>query len=113
MLTKEMLRDKVKRTLVNSSLEVNLKHCSMSDLRKATADMSDRVVKDLIWLLLEVFGEECSDQDEAKHSNGRVHCMTKPGLSIEEDEEKLSACNELEVSDLKEYHAVKECRVVN
>jgi len=69
------------------TMELNPKHPIMVELKnKASADKSDKTVKDLVWLLFDTslltsgFGLE-----EATQFAGRIHRMIKLGLSIDED----------------------------
>merc|ERR1712212_309474 len=69
------------------TMELNPKHPIMLELKsKASADKSDKTVKDLVWLLFDTplltsgFGLE-----EATQFAGRIHRMIKLGLSIDED----------------------------
>lgn len=68
-------------------MELNPNHPIMLELKKkATADKSDKTVKDLVWLLFDTslltsgFGLE-----EPTQFSGRIHRMIKLGLSIDED----------------------------
>merc|ERR550514_1671303 len=73
------------------TMEVNPKHSIMSELRKkASADKSDKTVKDLIWLLFDTsLLTSGFNLDEPTHFAGRIHRMIKLGLSIDDDDEGL------------------------
>merc|ERR1712023_90510 len=73
------------------TMEINPSHAIMSELKsKASADKSDKTVKDLIWLLFDTslltsgFGLE-----EPTQFAGRIHRMIKLGLSIDDDDEGM------------------------
>merc|ERR1711918_24100 len=69
------------------TMEVNPKHSIMSELRKkASADKSDKTVKDLIWLLFDTsLLTSGFNLDEPTQFAGRIHRMIKLGLSIDDD----------------------------
>merc|ERR1719169_181210 len=73
------------------TMEVNPKHSIMTELRKkATADKSDKTVKDLIWLLFDTsLLTSGFNLEEPTQFAGRIHRMIKLGLSIDEEEEGL------------------------
>merc|ERR1711981_1292841 len=79
------------------TMEVNPNHSIMSELKKkASADKSDKTVKDLIWLL---FGTSLLTSgfnlDEPTQFAGRIHRMIKLGLSIDDDDEGLGDDDDL------------------
>merc|ERR1712086_177543 len=65
------------------TMEVNPKHSIMSELKKkASADKSDKTVKDLIWLLFDTsLLTSGFTLDEPTQFAGRIHRMIKLGLS--------------------------------
>jgi len=73
------------------TMEVNPKHSIMSELKKkASADKSDKTVKDLIWLLFDTsLLTSGFNLDEPTQFAGRIHRMIKLGLSIDDDDEGL------------------------
>merc|ERR1711896_84300 len=66
------------------TMEINPNHSIMSELKsKATADKSDKTVKDLIWLLFDTsLLTSGFNLDEPTQFAGRIHRMIKLGLSI-------------------------------
>merc|ERR1712161_97737 len=79
------------------TMEVNPKHSIMTELRKkATADKSDKTVKDLIWLLFDTsLLTSGFNLDEPTQFAGRIHRMIKLGLSIDDDDEGLGDDDDL------------------
>merc|ERR1711937_22441 len=75
-----------KKTMV-----VNPNHSIMTELKKkASADKSDKTVKDLIWLLFDTsLLTSGFSLDEPTQFAGRIHRMIKLGLSIDDDDEGL------------------------
>merc|ERR1712078_262229 len=71
------------------TMEVNPKHSIMTELKKkATADKSDKTVKDLIWLLFDTsLLTSGFNLDEPTQFAGRIHRMIKLGLSIDDDDD--------------------------
>merc|ERR1712134_142058 len=73
------------------TMEINPNHSIMSELKqKASADKSDKTVKDLIWLLFDTsLLTSGFNLDEPTQFAGRIHRMIKLGLSIDDDDEGL------------------------
>merc|ERR1711924_264071 len=73
------------------TMEVNPNHTIMTELKKkASADKSDKTVKDLIWLLFDTsLLTSGFSLDEPTQFAGRIHRMIKLGLSIDDDDEGL------------------------
>merc|ERR1712230_290705 len=71
------------------TMEVNPNHSIMTELKKkASADKSDKTVKDLIWLLFDTsLLTSGFSLDEPTQFAGRIHRMIKLGLSIDDDDE--------------------------
>merc|ERR1712134_37093 len=71
------------------TMEVNPKHSIMTELKKkASADKSDKTVKDLIWLLFDTsLLTSGFSLDEPTQFAGRIHRMIKLGLSIDDDDD--------------------------
>jgi len=71
------------------TMEVNPKHSIMTELKKkASADKSDKTVKDLIWLLFDTsLLTSGFNLDEPTQFAGRIHRMIKLGLSIDDDDD--------------------------
>merc|ERR1712193_185492 len=71
------------------TMEVNPNHSIMSELKKkASADKSDKTVKDLIWLLFDTsLLTSGFSLDEPTQFAGRIHRMIKLGLSIDDDDD--------------------------
>merc|ERR1712087_640383 len=79
------------------TMEINPKHSIMSELKKkASADKSDKTVKDLIWLLFDPsLLPSGFNLDEPTQFAGRIHRMIKLGLSIDDDDEGLGDDDDL------------------
>merc|ERR1712012_111845 len=77
--------------------EVNPGHSIMTELKKkASADKSDKTVKDLIWLLFDTsLLTSGFNLDEPTQFAGRIHRMIKLGLSIGDDDEGLGDDDDL------------------
>merc|ERR1711904_699616 len=73
------------------TMEVSPNHSIMTELKKkASADKSDRTVKDLIWLLFDTsLLTSGFSLDEPTQFAGRIHRMIKLGLSIDDDDDGL------------------------
>merc|ERR1712046_52602 len=73
------------------TMEINPKHSIMSELKKkASADKSDKTVKDLIWLLFDTsLLTSGFNLDEPTQFAGRIHRMIKLGLSIDDDDDGM------------------------
>merc|ERR1719269_274658 len=73
------------------TMEVNPKHSIMTELKKkASADKSDKTVKDLIWLLFDTsLLTSGFNLEEPTQFAGRIHRMIKLGLSIDDDDEGM------------------------
>merc|ERR1719171_544255 len=71
------------------TMEVNPKHSIMTELKKkASADKSDKTVKDLIWLLFDTsLLTSGFNLDEPTQFAGRIHRMIKLGLRIDDDDD--------------------------
>merc|ERR1712078_340554 len=71
------------------TMEVNPKHSIMTELKKkASADKSDKTVKDLIRLLFDTsLLTSGFSLDEPTQFAGRIHRMIKLGLSIDDDDD--------------------------
>merc|ERR1711908_103831 len=79
------------------TMEINPNHAIMSELKeKASADKSDKTVKDLIWLLFDTsLLTSGFNLDEPTQFAGRIHRMIKLGLSIDDDDEGLGDDDDL------------------
>merc|ERR1711955_101562 len=79
------------------TMEVNPTHSIMTELKKkASADKSDKTVKDLIWLLFDTsLLTSGFNLDEPTQFAGRIHRMIKLGLSIDDDGEGLGDDDDL------------------
>merc|ERR1712050_735930 len=73
------------------TMEINPSHPIMKELlSKATADKSDKTVKDLVWLLFDTsLLTSGFNLEEPTQFAGRIHRMIKLGLSIDDDDEGM------------------------
>merc|ERR1712098_751513 len=79
------------------TMEINPTHSIMTELKnKASADKSDKTVKDLIWLLFDTaLLTSGFNLDQPTEFAGRIHRMIKLGLSIDDDDEGLADDDDL------------------
>ena len=70
------------------SLEVNLKHVTMTELNMAPVDTSDKIVRNLIWLLLDTSLLAAGvNLNVPTQSAGRIHRIIKLGPTIDDDDD--------------------------